>query len=116
MRTLSERLAYALENADMKQIELARAIHVNRTSVNDWLSGKTKNIRGDTLLKIANVLNVDPLWLSTGRGKVEPKWPFPTLKPSDFECLPIEVITDLEDIIKLQIKKYSKDYQAKKVS
>lgn len=116
MRTLSERLAYALENAGMKQIELARAIHVNRTSVNDWLSGKTKNIRGDTLLKIATVLDVDPLWLSTGKGKLVSKWPFPNLKPSDFECLPDDVITDLEDIINLQIKKYSRDNPTKKVS
>ena len=93
-----------------------RYIHLNRKYFKDCISGKTKNIRGDTLLKIATVLDVDPLWLSTGKGKLVPKWPFPNLKPSDFECLPDDVITDLEDIINLQIKKYSRDNPTKKVS
>jgi transcriptional regulator with XRE-family HTH domain len=67
--TLRTRLASAMEGPPRtSQAALARACKVKQPSVNDWLSGKTQTIRGATLLAVAAHLNVNALWLATGKG------------------------------------------------
>lgn len=72
MKTLAERLRYAMEVLPPKKIkgvELARAVGVKPPSVSDWLSGKSKTMEGENLLKASNFLSVNPAWLATGVGK-----------------------------------------------
>ncbi|WOE40669.1 LexA family protein [Acinetobacter chinensis] len=72
MKTLSERLKYAMEVLPPKKIkgvELARAVGVKPPSVSDWLSGKSKNMDGPNLIRAAQFLKVNSKWLATGVGK-----------------------------------------------
>lgn len=71
MKTLAERLKYAMEILPPKKIkgvDLARAVGVRPPSVSDWLSGKSKTMEGENLLKAAKYLNVNPNWLASGIG------------------------------------------------
>ncbi|PZU20085.1 MAG: peptidase S24 [Shinella sp.] len=75
MKTLAERLKYAMEVLPPKKIkgvELARAVGVKPPSVSDWLSGKSKTMEGENLLRAAHHLNVNPIWLATGKGSPKP--------------------------------------------
>lgn len=74
MKTLAERLKYAMEvlpSKKIKGVELARAVGVKPPSVSDWLSGKSKTMEGENLLRAAKHLNVNPVWLATGGGEIK---------------------------------------------
>lgn len=70
MTTLGERLRAAMDAANISQAELARACGVKPPSVHGWLSGKSRFLRGENLLRAALVLGVDHDWLATGRGEM----------------------------------------------
>lgn len=72
METFADRLRWAMENKKTSQSDLARAVGVNRATINFWVSGKTKEVEGSNLSKAANFLGVTPLWLTTGKGPKEP--------------------------------------------
>lgn len=75
MNTLAERLRYAMEVLPPKKIkgvDLARAVGVKPPSVSDWLSGKSKTMEGENLIKAANFLSVDASWLASGKGSHQP--------------------------------------------
>ncbi|RQL69570.1 hypothetical protein BJI62_09650 [Acinetobacter pittii] len=58
MNTLAERLRYAMEVLPPKKIkgvELARAVGVKPPSVSDWLSGKSKTMEGENLLRASKI-------------------------------------------------------------
>ncbi|MCU4331910.1 S24 family peptidase [Acinetobacter pittii] len=72
MNTLAERLRYAMEVLPPKKIkgvDLARAVGVKPPSVSDWLSGKSKKMEGENLLRAAKYLKVSASWLATGVGE-----------------------------------------------
>lgn len=76
LNTLAQRLRYAMEVLPPKKIkgvDLARAVGVKPPSVSDWLSGKSKTMEGENLLRAATHLNVNPIWLATGKGEVNPE-------------------------------------------
>lgn len=68
--TLAERIRAAMKASGVSQAELARACDVKPPSVNGWLSGKAKFLRGENLLKAARALGVSQDWLATGRGSM----------------------------------------------
>ncbi|WP_412534753.1 LexA family protein [Pseudomonas amygdali] len=71
MSTFKERLKLAMAGPPkISQAALARACGVTAPSVNDWVSGKTKTIEGQNLLLAADFLQVVPLWLATGKGRM----------------------------------------------
>ena len=73
MNTLGARLRAALAGPPKKsQAALARACGVKPPSVHDWLSGETKTIEGQNLLRAAKFLGVSPEWLTTGKGPKHP--------------------------------------------
>ena len=72
MSTLADRLTLAMEKSGLSQAELARACGVKPPSVSGWLSGKSKFLRGENLLKAAAALRVSQSWLATGEGSMEP--------------------------------------------
>lgn len=61
----------------VRNIDLANAIGVKPPSVSDYLSGKTKSMVGENLLKASQFLKVNPLWLSTGKGEMRPSGSLP---------------------------------------
>ncbi|RYY79955.1 MAG: helix-turn-helix transcriptional regulator [Moraxellaceae bacterium] len=75
MKTLAERLKFAMETATPKKVrgvDLARAVGVKPPSVSDWLSGKSKKMEGENLLKASKCLGVNPTWLANGQGEMRP--------------------------------------------
>lgn len=69
---LSDRLKTAMDLTGITQAELARACHVSPPSVNGWLNGKAKFLRGENLLKAAAALKVNQHWLADGTGDMQP--------------------------------------------
>jgi len=55
----------------ISQAELARQCGIKQPSVNGWLSGKAKFLRGENLLKAAAALGVSEEWLATGDGPMD---------------------------------------------
>jgi phage repressor protein C with HTH and peptisase S24 domain len=70
--SLSERIKLAMDQAGMSQVDLARAVGIKPPSINGWLSGKSKFLRGENLLKAARALQVNQQWLATGDGDMKP--------------------------------------------
>lgn len=98
MKTLSERLKYAMEvlpPKKVKGVELARAVGVKPPSVSDWLSGKSKTMEGPNLIRAAQFLKVNSKWLATGVGKptdVETKSDFSNVSFNNFPVIEIPVL------------------------
>lgn len=58
----SNRLNYAIKYRNIKQIDLAKHLNIDRATINNYLKGKYEP-RQDRLYLISNYLNVDPAWL-----------------------------------------------------
>lgn len=106
MNTLGDRLKKALEIRGLKQIDLVKATGAKGSSVSNWLSGKTKNLKGDNLVKAAALLKVSVDWLADGEGEMDTPPFFQSISMTDIHKLPLHVQSDLEDIIKLMLQKY----------
>lgn len=73
MAMLKDRMALAmLGPPKIKQTDVARACGVDASTVNDWVSGRSKTIKGENLIAVARFLGVSPEWLATGRGNMRP--------------------------------------------
>lgn len=108
MKTLAERLTEALAASGHTKAELARACGVAAPSVNDWFSGKTKSLKGTSLIRASNFLGVRSLWLAEGKGPrtnedvhsiaddADVTWPFQLVSKEDYERLTKEEQRDLE--------------------
>jgi transcriptional regulator with XRE-family HTH domain len=105
MSTLSERLTMIMEQKNIKQADLMRATGASRPAIHSWLSGSTKNLKGENLVKTAEFLGVRTDWLAYGTGSIETQWPFSRVSPNDMAVLSAEAIEDIEDIILLKINK-----------
>lgn len=74
MNTLKDRLEHIMAGPPkIKPAALARACKVKPPSVSDWLSGRTKQIEGQNLLRAADFLGVSPQWLASGGGPIRIK-------------------------------------------
>ena len=71
MKNLSERLKYALDEAQINQSELARRVGVTRGAVSLWFKGATNSLDGENLLKTAQALGFSASWLATGKGAMK---------------------------------------------
>lgn len=68
METWHERIRARRKELDMSQVELARACKVEPPSVNGWETGKTKSLKGKSLILAAKALGVTPEWILTGQA------------------------------------------------
>ena len=68
MTNWNQRIAEARTARGMTKAELARACKVAPPTVTDWENGNIKTIEASNMLKICEVLHVDPWWLVLGRG------------------------------------------------
>lgn len=71
---LNDRIKTARELIGLTQEELAVRVGVSRPAVVMWENGKTKTIEGENLVRTAYVTRVDPLWLATGEGEMQPRF------------------------------------------
>lgn len=72
MNELKDRIAWALEQAGRQQFELADHLKISRSSVNQWVSGLTKEITPKHLFRVARYLGVTAEWLGSGVGARTP--------------------------------------------
>lgn len=68
MKTLAERLQWAIDQAGIKKIDLANACGISRGAVSQWFNGSTLSLEGSNLTNAAKVTGVNPHWLATGTG------------------------------------------------
>lgn len=57
----------------MDQGELARAAKIKQSTLSDLERGDSQRPRGDTLVRLAAILQVDQEWLMTGEGLPTPR-------------------------------------------
>lgn len=105
MTTLSERLILAMKRKNVKQADLVRATGLSSPSIHAWVTGTTKNLKGESLVKTASFLQVNTDWLAYGVGQMQLTWPFQRVTPEQVASLPLEALEDIEDIILLKISK-----------
>lgn len=68
MIELKDRLRTARKQARMTQAELAKAVPISQGTISDLESGRNK--KTTSLVRIAQVLEVNPTWLATGQGEM----------------------------------------------
>lgn len=62
MATTAERLTYALENRNMKAVELHEKTGIGKSSISQYMSGTVKP-KQDRIYLMAKALNVNEFWL-----------------------------------------------------
>jgi transcriptional regulator with XRE-family HTH domain len=103
MSTLQDRLREAMAaKPRVSQAQIARACGISPPSVNDWLSGKTKSLIAENLLPTARILEVNPDWLASGKGRMVDPLDWPLVKPAELD---LNVLKSAVVSIKEAIKK-----------
>jgi transcriptional regulator with XRE-family HTH domain len=116
MQDLAARMKHAIaQKRGGSQSELARACGLQQPSVTAWFTGRTKTLKGTSLLKAAKYLEVIPLWLGSGIGPMReldmqgnvvqvedragsfaPSWPFRSISPAEWDVLPMHLRSMVE--------------------
>ncbi|MCY4614519.1 MAG: helix-turn-helix domain-containing protein [Nitrospira sp.] len=66
MKTLTERIQTARKQAGLSQADVAKALRISASAVNQWEQGFSKNIKLEHFFALASLLRQDPQWLATG--------------------------------------------------
>jgi transcriptional regulator with XRE-family HTH domain len=69
MSLLEERIYEARQESGITASNLARMAGVTSAAVSRWEKGQVKNLRMEHLFVISRLLDVNPEWLATGRGR-----------------------------------------------
>lgn len=81
MKTWNKRIATRRVMLGMKQIALAKAVGVTRSSVSLWESGKIETLTSRNIGQICNVLRIHPAWLLNGTMPMEVDQPAHIAQP-----------------------------------
>ncbi|APW38988.1 hypothetical protein RD110_18720 [Rhodoferax koreense] len=68
MTTLQDRINERMGVMKLTNAQLAKAAGVKPPTSFNWANGRTKNIKGEPLLRAAKALGVTPEWLASGKG------------------------------------------------
>jgi antitoxin HigA-1 len=112
MNSLQERLSRAFDPSKHTKKGLSVAAKVSAPSVTDWFNGKTKELKGEPLVRAARYLGVDPLWLATGQGPMQAvnvPWPFMEIAPEAWQSLNEREKGRIEGIIYASMTRASGD-------
>jgi transcriptional regulator with XRE-family HTH domain len=77
----------ALLDADISDIDISEQLNISRNSIYKWKKGKTKRIRKDNLVKLAELLNKEIVETNTGYAEFE-----------DIEVSDVKIETNIGDI------------------
>ncbi len=69
MKTFSDRLKYVRQLRGLTQQQLARIVVVSQSAIGSYESGQRRSTRA--LFKLAAALNVEAIWLNSGKGPME---------------------------------------------
>ena len=67
MNTMMDRIRTARKQTGLSQADVARALHISVSAVNQWEQGLIKNIKLRHFFALANLLGQNPQWLATGK-------------------------------------------------
>ena len=91
---LGQRINTARTRLDMLQRDIAKSLGVSPWTIGRWEKGETSPSMGQTT-RLSELLSVNPEWLLTGDGLIEPSKPVPDIPPiSD-----IDIIFEAHDAI-----------------
>jgi transcriptional regulator with XRE-family HTH domain len=68
LQTRGERIRRARREAGFTQDQLAKMAGVSKSAVSQWEGGDIKKITADNFLAMAKALNVNAIWLPSGKG------------------------------------------------
>lgn len=89
MNRLSDRMLHAIQAAGTNQARLAKACGTQPTTIRDIVVKQTEP-RFRLLFKIAEALNVSPLWLAKGEGRMRLEKPSETLPRGELFVVPVK--------------------------
>ena len=72
MNLLSERIEHILETTGISASDIARRVGVTSSTISQWKSGQTTNIRPDHLFALAELTGFEAKWIGTGKGPERP--------------------------------------------
>ena len=111
------RLWRARKQKGLSQEDLAKAAGVRQAAISQLETGDSQSFRGTTLVAIAQILDVSPDWLATGKGSMYPPTD-PPLPPEavrhalEWLKLAPEVRARVADMVTEMVKTSSADKQA----
>lgn len=70
--TKADRIKIARLNSDLTQQQLADLMDVTKAAVSSWETGKIQSLMDENILHLAEACQVNPDWLSSGRGDMYP--------------------------------------------
>lgn len=86
---LQDRLAEAIRISGKSRLQLAKEIGVTPSSISHWLTGRVKELRGQSATKIEEVTGVRAAWLVNGTGpKLVCEQTGPSTSPALFRQIP----------------------------
>ncbi len=68
--SLAKRLKLLRIELKISQEKLAEILEISKDRISNMESGKVKNIKGQELQILEEKYNVDPIWLSVGKGNI----------------------------------------------
>lgn len=76
METWNQRLAHAIAESDYKPHQLAQALNIKTPSLSAWIGAgniqPAKNLTGENLVRVCQLLNIRPEWLMFREGQMRP--------------------------------------------
>ena len=69
MQTIGRRIEQLRIERGLKKTDVWKGAGVSSGAYSQWMSGGT--VKGETLIKLAKLFNVNPDWLATGKGEKE---------------------------------------------
>ena len=104
MTTLTERIRAAREDAGLSQADVAKALRISASAVNQWEQGLTKNMKLNNFFALANLLGQDARWLATGKTPHRAREPIVTSPTPNHPVLTSEEKALLHHIRRLPVK------------
>ena len=101
MNKLTDRIRTAREEAGLSQADVAKALRLSRSAVNQWEQGLSKNIRLSHFFALARLLRQDPQWLATGQVFPRAREPVVMSPTPDYPALTSEEKALLHQIRRL---------------
>ena len=90
MKKLPDRIRAAREEAGLSQADVAKALHISASAVNQWERGLIKNMKLDHFFALTNLLKQDPRWLATGKVPSRTREPAVMSPKPDYPALTSE--------------------------
>jgi transcriptional regulator with XRE-family HTH domain len=69
-KTKGERVTAALESTGLSPAAAAKRLGCSREAIQQWISGKTKNIKNELLFSFSDLTRFEARWIATGKGPI----------------------------------------------